>query len=276
MKFTRRIGKLLLPLFPSLKIRLKQAEIRKTPSEYLGKSAIFSIFVFILIFSVLFVLSLILKFKPEFNIFVYIIPISVSILAFFYNIFYPSLVVARRVGDIEKNLLFFLRHLLIEIKSGINLYDAFLSVSKADYGAISQEFKKVIREISVGVPEITALEELMIKNPSLNFRRVIWQITNAIKSGTNLGNVIEELVKEFSLEQKTKIRMYGSQLNSLALIYMMFAIVVPSIGVTFLIILSFFAGFRLSAGILVLIFILVVVFQFLFMGMVKSMRPKTE
>jgi flagellar protein FlaJ len=276
MKATKKIGKLLLPLFPSLEVRLKQAEIRKIPSEYLGKSVILSLFLFVLTFCILFSLNLILELPSEFNIFVYLIPLFISLLAFFYNISYPSLTVSRRVNDIEKNLLFSLRHLLVEIKSGINIYDAFLSISKANYGAISREFEKVIKEISVGVPDVNALEELMIKNPNMNFRRVIWQIINAIKSGANLGNIIEELVKEFSIEQKTKIRMYGSQLNSLALVYMIFAIVLPSIGVTFLMILSFFSGFGISQGILILIFIFVIIFQFLFIGLVKSKRPKIE
>ena len=276
MKAAKKIGKHLLPLFPGLEVRLKQAEIRKTPSEYLGNSVILAIFLFVLVFSVLFTLNLILKFTPEFNIFIYIIPAFISLVGFLYNVSYPSLVVSRRIGDIEKNLLFFLRHLLVEIKSGVNIYDAFMSISKADYGAISKEFKKVIKEISVGVPETNALEELMIKNPDINFKRVLWQIINAIKSGANLGNIIEELVKEFSAEQRTKIRMYGSQLNSLALVYMIFAIILPSIGVTFLMILSFFSGFGVSPGILILIFILVIIFQFLFIGLVKSKRPKTE
>jgi flagellar protein FlaJ len=276
MKKTRKIGKLFSPLFPSLEIRLKQAEIQKSVDDYLGTAIVVSVFLLILMFSVVFSLNLILELPKEFFIFLAIIPIAISALAFFYNMVYPNLIVSKRVNDIEKNLLFSLRHLLIEIKSGINIYDTFVSLSRSGYGAVSDEFGKVVKKISVGVPELDALEELMIKNPNINFRRIIWQTTNAIKSGSDLGNILEELVNEFSLEQRTNIRMYGSKLNSLALVYMMFAIILPSIGVTFLIILSFFSSLQINEGILVLIAILVMVFQFLFIGLVKSKRPKIE
>lgn len=276
MKRSRKIGKLFSPLFPSLEMRLRQAEIKKSPEEYLGESMMISLFMIVLIFAVLFPLNLIIELPESFGIFIYLIPFCIGGLAFFYNISYPSLVVSRRVSNIEENLLFSLRHLLIEVKSGINVYDTFLSLSRAEYGAVSEEFGKVVNKVSVGVPETEALEELMIRNPNTNFRRIVWQISNAIKSGSDLGNIIEELVKEFSAEQRTSIKMYGAKLNSLALVYMMFAIILPSIGITFLVILSFFSGFGISQGLLILIFILVVVFQFLFIGLVKSKRPKVE
>ena len=276
MKKSKKIGGLFSPLFPSLGVRLQQAEIKKSSEEYLGRSIIISLFLIVLIFAVLFTLNIIVRFPEGFGFFVYLIPLAIGGLAFFYNLSYPSLLVSRRVGNIEENLLFSLRHLLVEIKSGINIYEAFASLSRAGYGAISEEFGKVVKKVSVGVPETVALEELMIKNPNTNFRRILWQITNAIKSGSDLGPIIEELVREFSVEQRTNIRMYGAKLNSLALIYMMFAIILPSIGVTFLIILSFFSGFGISQGVLILIFILVIVFQFLFIGLVKSKRPKVE
>ncbi len=276
MKKSRRLGKLLSPLFPGLGMRLKQAEIKKSPEEYLGRSSMISIFMLVLIFVILLPLNLIINLPEGLGIFIYIIPFALGGLAFFYNISYPSLVVSKRVNDIEENLLFSLRHLLVEVKSGVPVYDTFLSLSKAEYGAVSEEFGKVINKVSVGVPETDALEELMIRNPNKNFRRIVWQISNAIKSGSDLGNIIEELVKEFSVEQRTSIKMYGAKLNSLALVYMMFAIILPSIGVTFLVILSFFSGFGISQGLLILVFILVVVFQFLFIGLVKSKRPKVE
>jgi pilus assembly protein TadC len=162
------------------------------------------------------------------------------------------------------------------VRSGVSLYDAFLSISEGGHGAISNEFKEITKKISVGVLETKALEEVMIKNPSTNFRRALWQIANAIESGADIGNILEELVKEFSIEHRTAIKMYGAQLNSLALVYMIFAIIAPSIGVCFLIILSFFSGLPINAGILILVLILVVVFQFMFLGIVKTKRPKVD
>ncbi|RLI99739.1 MAG: hypothetical protein DRP06_02970 [Candidatus Aenigmatarchaeota archaeon] len=276
MKKIRKIGKLLLPLFPSLGVRLKQAEMEVSAENYLGKSITVSLFFgFIGLISMI-LFNMIVNPGGNFLAFVVFIPVFLFMVVFMYILAGPSMVVSKRVVNIEANLLFSLRHLLVEMRSGINNYDSFVSLSKSDYGAVSAEFSKLVKKISYGVSETQALEELMIKNPSTNFRRVIWQILNAIRSGSDLSGIIEELVKEYSLDQRTKIKMYGNQLNSLALVYMIFAIIMPSIGITFLIILSFFSDFAINEGVLTLILLIIIVFQFVFIGVVKSKRPQIE
>ncbi len=276
MKKIKKMGKLLLPLFPSLSVRLKQAEMEVSADKYLGKSIISSLFFGFFGLMIMILFNFIASPGDNFLVFVVFIPVFLSAIVFIYKLAGPSMVVSKRVLDIESNLLFSLRHLLVEMRSGINNYDSFVSLSKSDYGAVSVEFSKLVKNISYGVSETQALEELMIKNPSMNFRRVLWQILNAIRSGSDLSGIIEELVKEYSLEQKTKIKMYGGQLNSLALVYMIFAIIMPSIGITFLVILSFFSDFAINEGILVLVLLVIVVFQFVFVGVVKSKRPRIE
>ena len=276
MKIVKKIGRLLLPLFPGLSVKLKQAEMEISADNYLGKSIITSFFFGFFGLIVMILFNFIVNPGGNFIAFVVFIPVFLFVTVFIYNLVGPNRVVSKRVSDIEANLLFSLRHLLIEIRSGISNYDSFVSLSKSNYGAVSIEFSKLVKNISYGVSETQALEELMIKNPSINFRRVIWQILNAIRSGSDLSGIIEELVKEYSLEQKTKIKMYGGQLNSLALVYMIFAIIMPSIGITFLIILSFFSDFAVNEGILALVLLVIVVFQFMFIGVVKSKRPRIE
>jgi len=276
MKIVKKIGRLLLPLFPGLSVKLKQAEMEISADNYLGKSIITSFFFGFFGLIVMILFNFIVNPGGNFIAFVVFIPVFLFVTVFIYNLVGPNRVVSKRVSDIEANLLFSLRHLLIEMRSGISNYDSFVSLSKSDYGAVSVEFSKLVKNISYGVSETQALEELMIKNPSINFRRVIWQILNAIRSGSDLSGIIEELVKEYSLEQKTKIKMYGGQLNSLALVYMIFAIIMPSIGITFLIILSFFSDFAVNEGILALVLLVIVVFQFMFIGVVKSKRPRIE
>lgn len=271
----KTIGKKLEKFFPGLEVKLKHAEIKLPVEIYLGKIVTSAVFFSAALFAALFALILVFPF-PRLYLFVFIVPVVVFAVVLLYGLAYPQLLISKRVTDIEKNLLFALRHLLVEIKSGISMYDAFTSLSNAKYGALSEEFKKVTRMISMGVPETKALEEVMIKNPSTNFRRAMWQLTNSMAAGYNVGDTIEELVSEFAAEQRTAIRMYGSQLNSLALFYMIFAIILPSIGVCFLIILSFFSKLPINQGVLILLMIFVMLFQFTFIGIVKSKRPKIE
>ena len=272
----KTIGNNLIKFFPSLEMKLKHAEIKKSAELYLGNILTIAAFFSSIMLAALIVLLVILFPMPELYAFILIIPIAIFLIILSYGLAYPQLIISRRVTDIEKNLLFALRHLLVEIKSGISLYDGLNSLSNANYGSLSEEFRKVTKMISMGVPENKALEEVMIKNPSTNFRRAMWQITNSMEAGYNVGNTIEELVKEFAAEQRTAIKMYGSQLNSMALFYMIFAIIIPSIGVCFLIILSFFSKLPINQGMLILLMIFVLLFQFTFIGIIKSKRPKVE
>jgi flagellar protein FlaJ len=272
----KSVGKTFLPFFPGLELSLKHAEIKQSPELYLGKALTVAAFLSSSALAILLIISIIASLSQKFYPFIAIIPLAVFAMSFGYRFLYPKLIIGKRVADIEKNLLFSLRHLLIEIRSGISLYESMVSISNSNYGALSAEFRKVTKRMSVGVSDIKALEEVMLKNPSINFRRALWQVSNSIEAGYNLADTLEELVREFGAEQRTAIKMYGSQLNSLALVYMIFAIIMPSIGVCFMIILSFFSGFPISSGLLLLFMLVIIVFQFMFIGIVKSKRPKVE
>jgi len=272
----KTVGKRFIKFFPSLDVRLKHAEITASADIYLGRTLMSAAFFSLLSMALMVVIFVALSPTPLLYPYIFIVPLFIFMAMFLYGLTLPNMIISKRISNIESNLLFAMRHMLVEIRSGISLYDSLNSIANANYGALSEEFKKVTKMISVGVPENKALEEVMLKNPSNNFRRAMWQITNSMEAGYNVGDTIEELVKEFAAEQRTAIKMYGSQLNSLALIYMIFAIILPSIGVCFLIILSFFSGFPISQGILFLLVIVVAVFQFMFIGIIKSKRPKVE
>jgi len=269
-------GNKLLKIFPGLSVRLDQAKIDIQPREYVA-IAFFSFLFWSII--IMFTFSVITFFisVPEF--FIYII-VSVSeiigFLTFTYIILYPRLIITRKVKDLEKNLLFALRHLLIQVKSGVPLFDGLVSVSSGNYGLVSEELKECTKKISTGTEQTVALEELALKNPSLDFRRVLWQITSAIKTGADLGNTLESIVQNLSEEHKVAIRRYGSQLNPLAMMYMMLAVIIPSLGITFLIIFSSFSGFAVTETIFIVIAIALAFFQFSFIGIVKSRRPAVE
>lgn len=283
LQLTRRIvkpfyglGSRLAKMFPGLSVRLEQAEIDIQPREYLA-IAFFSLWFWATMTYCMFLLLFLLVTPPE-N-FIYImtgVPLVIGFLSFTYIVLYPQLIISRKTRDLEKNLLFALRHLLIQVKSGVPLFDSLVSVSNGDYGLITEEFKSCTKKISTGVSETAALEELIFKNPSLHFRRIIWQITNAIRTGADLGDTLENIVQNLSDEQKVAIRRYGSQLNPLAMMYMLTAVIMPSLGITFLILLSSFSGIPVSQVLFWVILAVLAVFQFFFIGIVKNRRPAIE
>ncbi len=258
----------------SLNMYLKQAEIDIDAREYASVAFITSIFWFFLLLISFLTLGKILELNFLFISF--LTAISVSLLAFIYVLLYPKLMITRKVKELEKNILYGLRHLTIQVKSGVSLFDSLVSVAKQNYGALSDEIAICTKKISTGMPEDTALEELALKNPSLHFRRAIWQITNSMRSGTDLGSTLESIVNNVSSEQRIAIRKYGSQLNPMAMMYMMLAVVIPSLGTTFLIIISSFSGFPITRTIFFLLLLILIVFQFSFIGIIKNRRPSIE
>ncbi len=260
---------------PSIEVKLIQAGIKLKAREYLAVAMFSSVFWFFIIFSLFTSLAKAVNYQ---NPFLLSIPFSCMFAAvsYMYILFYPNLLVARRDREIEKNLLFAIRHLFIQVRSGVSLFDGLVSVSKGNYGIISRELEECTKEIATGKDEIVALEELTFKNPNLHFRRALWQIINSLRAGGDLGSTLELLALNLSEEQKVKIRKYGAQLSPLALMYMMMTIIIPTLGVTFLIIFSTFSGIAVPEIVFYMLIFILAIFQFMFIGMVKSRRPSVE
>jgi flagellar protein FlaJ len=283
LSLTRRVAKRfyafggpLAKLSPDLSVRLNQAQLDFNPREYMSIAFFALVFWTFLMLCLLVPMSIFAKLPETFNLIILPVSFAIGFLSFFYVVLYPNLIIARKTKDLEKKLLFALRHLLIQVKSGVPLFDALVSVSNGNYGMVSRELKECTKKISTGIEQTVALEELALKNPSLDFRRIIWQITSSIKTGADLGNTMESIVQNLSDEQKVAIRRYGSQLNPLAMMYMMLAVIIPSLGITFMIVFSSFAGLAVSETMFYMILVTLAFFQFTFIGMVKSRRPAVE
>jgi flagellar protein FlaJ len=260
---------------PSLDVKLIQAGIKMKAREYMAVAVFSSVFWFFLIFCLFTPLAVAVKFSTPLLI---SLPFSIllSAVAYFYITFYPNLLVIKRDKEIEKNIMFAIRHLFIQVRSGVSLFDGLVSVSKGDYGIISKELEECTKQIATGKEEVSVLEELAFKNPNLHFRRALWQIINSLRAGGDIGSTLELLAQNLSEEQKVKIRKYGSQLSPMALMYMMMAIILPTLGVTFMVIFSTFSGIVIPPiGFYMIVFVLAV-FQFMFIGMIKSRRPSVE
>ncbi|MFH1445194.1 MAG: type II secretion system F family protein [Nanoarchaeota archaeon] len=262
-------------MFPSLDFELDQSGIEFEPREWTALALFSLIFYFGWLFSFLFAVLLIVRIELFMALAVSgLVGLSIGIASFSYIIFYPKLYVNRKVKDVEKNLPFALRHLLIEVRSGVPLFNALSSVARSKYGQLSVEMQKAVNEINTGKSEIASLELLARQNPSLYFRRILWQIVNALKSGADIASTLKEIVNSVALEQSVEIKQYGAQLNPIALMYMIFAVIFPTLGITFLLVISSFIGLSLNLewiliGILGFLFII----QFMVIGLIKSKRP---
>jgi len=257
---------------PQLDLTLKQAGMPLDGVKYLSIASFSATFLSLLVFAVLLVVSF--RFVDPLK--AALISVSFGAVLFVvmlvYLISYPRLIVKKRTADVERNLMQALKHMLIQIRSGVPIYDSIISLSEG-YGVLSEEFMGLIKDVNAGTGVEDALDELAMRVPSQNLRRVVWQLSNGIKAGSDMGRVINEVIDVMSKERMLAIRKYGSELNPLTLVYMMIAVIIPALGVTMLIVLSSFSGISISEVMFIGILAAVAFLQFMYMGMIKSRRP---
>jgi hypothetical protein len=73
--------------------------------------------------------------------------------------------------------------------------------------------------------------------------------------------------------QSIQIRNYESQMKILSLVYMMLGVIVPALGITFLIVLSSFPQIKITDVYFWVLLAFCGVAQFMYMGIIKSKRP---
>lgn len=253
---------------------LKNSSINLTREEYSAivlRSFVIS-FITILIVSttVLFFLNVEFFYLIGFGL-----AVLFSLFVLFSQSVYPRIYVSKRQRKIEKNLLPALEDILIQLNSGIPLFSVMVNIAYSDYGELSIEFKKAVKKINAGESQIQVIEDLGKTNPSIFFRRVLWQISNGMKAGSEMTNVIRDNVKSLNEEQLIQIQNYGNQLNPLIMFYMLTSIIIPALSVTFLTILSSMLNVEKNMTMLLFIglFVFVVLIQIMFLGIIKSKRP---
>jgi len=255
-------GRPVLALYPSLRTDMKAAGFREKPERFAGKA-------FLRALAVSLAVSLPFPFPLPVALFSLVFPFLLAS-----GLLRPKLVLTRKVRDVEKNLPFAMRHILVQLRSGVPLFDSFVSVSKSDYGAVSEEFSRVVREAGSGKPLPSALDSMAARNPSPYLRRILWQFSNAVRSGSDVAAVLSEIVRNLSEDQRLSVRRYGSALNPMAMVYLLFSVVLPSLGISFLVILSMFSGVS-PGGAFYLVLISVALFQVFFVSLIRIRRPVT-
>jgi len=188
---------------------------------------------------------------------------------------YPKAFSRNKTKNIDKNLISVLQDMMVQLNSGVPIFRIMVNISNSDYGEVSEEFKKITKEINSGTPQIEAIEKYGKINSSEYFRRILWQISNGLRAGSDIGIVIKEGARILNAEQSIQIQNYGSTLNPMIMFYMLIAVILPSLGITFLIIISSIMNIPEKMIQMIFLFIFGSVFfiQIMFLGLIKSKRP---
>ena len=258
--------------FPGLKHKLRQAGMPYKPEEFIKKTFLSAFYATTgLIVSVFLILA---KFNVLKGVFFIFPPIIFAVL-FFYLLKLPDIKISRKEKDISREIVFAGRYLLIEIDSGVPLYNAMANVSK-NYEILGGYFREITDKIDLGTSMEDAINEAIEFIPSKDFRRILWQIINSLRTGSDISRSLSVVLDQIVREQAIEVSRYGRKLNPLAMFYMIMAVILPSLGITMLIILSSFMQFELNLTILIFIAFLLAFVQFMFLSIIKFSRPSIE
>ena len=257
-----------------LKDYLAKAEVDITREEYLGivarSTLMFSIIAYIAFSTAIFIL------KQGNPFLVPLIPtIAVGMFTSFSQINYPKILADKQQKGIERNLLAAMEDMLIQLSSGVPLFTILVNVSASGYGQLSLEFKKAVKKINAGFPQIEVIEELGKKNHSILFRKALWQISNGMKAGSNITEVVRDIIHSLNEEQFLQIQTYGNKLNTLIMFYMLISIILPALAITFLTIISSVVNLpeAITIGMFVGLYIMSILIQIMFLGAIRTAKP---
>jgi len=266
--------------FPKLKRNLLVAHLKISPLKFIKQSfsnavlisvslGIFSMF----ILDKFFMMNRIMLpriFTPLISLFL-ISPI-LFLLIFPLLLNTPLTAIKKRKADIDKDVLFAGRYLLIKLNSGQPLLNALIDGSKS-YGVGSKYFKEIVDNVNMGMPLEESIDRAMVLSPSPDFQKILFQINSALRIGVDVSTSLKGVIDEISSEQLNQIQAYSHKLNSVAMFYMLAAIVAPSLGLTIFVLIVGLIGFPISLSLYFLLWFFIVLIQIIFINVFRSIRP---
>ncbi len=245
------------------------AHMRETPKQLVKKAIIFS---FSSAIAATFFIFVILEKQMSSLSILPLLFVLVLVLVFVFMLQTPKVYIRKREREINKEVLFAGRYLLVKLESGTPLFNALIDASKS-YGVAGKYFKEIVDDINMGTPIEESLENARKYNASKNFRLILWQIVTSLKTGAEVADSLRKTLNQITQEEIIEIKEYGKKLNSLVMFYMIIACVIPSLGVTMIVIVSSFMDLDIGMSHLFTVLFFLAIIQFLFISLIKSARP---
>lgn len=269
------VVRLLTRFTPEMNHDLKCADLRITADDVMLMAIINTGFLFFLFWGLFFSLLVRVKHQlpPEAFLpsLLYAIGLSFIIVLLFMR--YPSILAGKKAEAVETHLVFALKEMLLQLTSGVSIHKTIDNVGRQRYGIVSLEFAKVGKDVRAGVPLQTALSRMTDRNKSAFLDRVVWQLNNGLRAGASMHVVLKSMIDDSTMAKRSRIRDFAGELNLWGLLYMTFAVAVPSIGLTMMIILSTFGGGSMKPPLFIMFICVCFFLQIVVIGFVKSRRP---
>lgn len=210
-----------------------------------------------------------------FSLEIALIFIILFVMFFSMVLYLPKYGEKKKYEDITQELPYALRHMGIELKSGKGLNDTLMTISKAEYGSLSLEFRRVLEEVKYGESIVNSLLRMGERVDSEGLSRAIQQIIGTLRVGGNLASNLNIIAEDITFDMHIKLKDYSQKLNSFILIYTFLAILAPVILLIMLMAASTVIGDLIDSNILLILYIFFFPMIVIFMGvLIKRLEPK--
>ncbi|MEC8339257.1 MAG: type II secretion system F family protein [Nanoarchaeota archaeon] len=254
---------------PEIKLKLKKAGSKQTPFQYINQSVAMSIMSAIAIGFIAFPIfksNLLLLLVVECIIFFIFTPL-------FYK-FWVGVIdvqITKYGRTIDSDLLFVSEYFLVSLESGLPLGNVIQGIAEIDRPG-GRFFKRIYTDFKTGKDLEAALNDAISYAPAEQIKILLKRLADSLKIGVDLKEVLANFIEESSQKKVVEIQAFSKKLNPKVMMYLLLGIVVPSLGITFLILGLAVANPGTPAllkYILIGIFLFMFLFQYIFYSSFK-------
>ena len=270
----RGLGVRVISFYPSIRYDLRNIGV-EYPAEYYCTIALLSaaIWAFLVTFIVAIALTLNTMALPAKAMLSFLTFLVALVFFLLLHLAVPRLMAKSIAAKIDHELIFAMRDMLIQVNSGIPLFNAIENIGNSPYKYVAPEFRTVATNVKGGGSLIDELENMAIRTQSEYLKKISWQMVTAIRSGANLSSTLKGVVKLLVDYQFSMFKSFNAELNFVILIYLMVAAVLPTIGTTVLVIFSVFGMLGVTPEVLGGVVAFGFSCQACIIGYVKMKRP---
>lgn len=242
-----------------LKLKLKKAGSKQTPFQYVNQSVTMSIMSGIAFAFILFPI-----FKNYFLLLIIAELIALFVLPVLFYRFWIGVVdvqISKYGKTVDSDLLFVSEYFLVSLESGLPLGNVIQGISQIDRPG-GRFFKRIYTDFKTGKDLEAALNDAIDYAPADQIKVLLKRLSDSLKIGVDLKDVLVNFIEESSAKKIVEIQAFSKKLNPKVMMYLLLGIVVPSLGITFLILGLAVANPGTPA---LLKYILIGIFMFMFL-----------
>ncbi len=268
------IGEMLEAVFPFTAPDIEAIDTSVMPSLFLT-NAFISSFIFAFVFSaIIYYVASLIPFLQQPLLTATIIFLYLLIMLLILNVIHPHAYKLDLAKRTDRDLSFMLKDIIIQVKSGVLLYDALVAVTSAhSYGEATRQLKEVINKLNQGYTYKAAMEDLASKINSEFMKKVLWQFSSIFTVGGNATSLFESMERVLQDYHEREIKHYLDVANLVLFVYLLFGAVLPGIFLVSGVVLSVVLGTELSNVTIIGVLGLSLLIQVFLVGYLKTSKP---